>query len=171
MPRRQLLLGCGASRRKLYPPENYPEWDDLVTLDINPAHKPDRLWDLNQIPLPFEANEFDEIHAYEVLEHVGTQGDYNFFFRQFADFWRILKPNGTFSASVPRWDCHWAWGDPGHRRVITGGTLVFLSQKQYEQQIGKTPMTDYRDIYRGNFECMYQDRNDVNFFFLLKAIK
>ena len=124
--KKQLLIGCGSRRVNL----TGRVWEELVTLDINPAHDPDVLHDLTVLPLPFRDDEFDEIHAYEILEHTGQQGDYRFFFAQFQEFWRILKPDGLFIATVPHWQGLWAWGDPGHTRVINEGTLVFLCQEE-----------------------------------------
>src|SRR5215831_67169 len=86
----ELLIGCGKNHTKKLTRPGHEEWRELVTLDINPDHKPNVLHDLENLPLPFADDHFDEIHAYEVLEHVGKQGDYRFFFRQFEDFWRIL---------------------------------------------------------------------------------
>jgi 2-polyprenyl-3-methyl-5-hydroxy-6-metoxy-1,4-benzoquinol methylase len=97
----ELLVGCGARRIKELRIGDRADWSELVTLDINPAHKPDVVHDLNDIPLPFPAERFDEIHAYEVLEHVGAQGDYRFFFAQFADLWHMLRPNGLLCGSAP----------------------------------------------------------------------
>ena len=75
---------------------NDREWVNLVTLDIDPNCNPDIICDLNELPYPFKDNTFNEIHGYEVLEHCGTQGDYQYFFAQFTEFWRILKPEGMF---------------------------------------------------------------------------
>lgn len=127
--------------------------------------------DLNKFPYPFEDNLFDEVHAYEVLEHLGHQGDYEAFFAQFSEFWRILKPNGVFVASVPSMHSDWVWGDPGHTRLITQGTIVFLSQKQYAAQVGITPATDYRNIYKGDFEAIELKDDGETFWFVLKAVK
>ena len=89
--KKQLLIGCGHSREKRMIYEGHtPGWDELVALDINPECDPDIEWDLNEIPYPFDDNEFDEIHAYEVLEHLGAQGDFRFFFAQFEEMWRII---------------------------------------------------------------------------------
>ena len=150
---KELILGAGSTKIKRMTLNNLSsEYENPVTVDINKDHNPDVLWDLNKLPLPFEDNEFDEIHAYDVLEHLGHQGDYESFFNFFNDLWRILKPNGKLFALVPHWNSLWAWGDPGHVRVINGGTLSFLDREQYEIQVGKSAMTDYRFIYKGNFK-------------------
>lgn len=165
-----LLLGAGNARHKLIAIDG-KKWGDLTTLDIDPDCKPDVLHDLNDRPLPFGDNAFDQIHAYEVLEHIGAQGDWRGFFDEFAEYWRILKPGGYLCGTVPAWDNEWAWGDPGHTRVIIPGTWVFLSQKEYQRQIGKTPMTDYRAIWKGDFDIEGAEIRGGKHFFILKAVK
>lgn len=168
---KELLIGCGSSRdKRLYLPE-HREWSSLVTLDINPDHKPDVVWDLTQLPLPFPDNEFSEIHAYEVLEHTGTQGDYKFFFAQFSEFYRILAPGGKLFASVPAPTSPWAWGDPSHTRIFPKEWLTFLRQKSYEEQVGRTSISDFRYIYTADFEPEYVKEHGDNLFFIIKAIK
>ena len=172
---RELILGCGSrkdeKRKAVHFEAINPVYSDPVTLDIMPEHKPDVVWDLDVLPLPFKDNEFDEIHAYEVLEHCGRQGDWKFFFAQFTEFWRILKPGGYFCASTPMWDCQWAWGDPGHTRIISPHSLMFLDQQFYAEQSGKTAASDYRPFYKGDFEILGKMEKDVNFFFVLRAKK
>lgn len=118
------------------------------------------------------ANEFDEIHAYEILEHLGEQGDFITFFRQFREFHRVMKPGGYFCATVPDYRSVWAWGDPGHTRIINQGTLVFLSKRQYEQQLGRTAMSDYRD-HMGDmdFDIIRAQTKGETLEFVLRAIK
>lgn len=166
----ELLIGCGNQRKKLLAVNEKKEWTKLTTLDIDETCNPDVVWDLNNVPLPFKENEFDEIHAYETLEHIGTQGDYKFFFNQFTDFWRILKPGGLFYATVPKWNTLWSWGDPGHTRIINEGTITFLSQKRYAE-IGKTAMTDYRWCYQADFDFNTVQNTETNFIFVLNAVK
>jgi SAM-dependent methyltransferase len=167
--RRELLIGCGSRRNKL---AGASEWSNLTTLDMNPAHKPDVVWNLEALPLPFEEDSFDEVHAYEVLEHTGSQGDYEFFFKQWSDFWRILKPGGMFFATVPYWKSKWAWGDPSHKRVVQPESLIYLDQNQYSIQVGKTPMSDFRFCYTADFELvMGEVVNEEEFRFALRAIK
>jgi predicted SAM-dependent methyltransferase len=168
----ELLIGCGASRDRRITIAGRPDgWSDLTTLDQNEDHSPDVVHDLEDIPLPFAANTFDEIHAYEVLEHTGRQGDWRFFFAQFSDFWRILKPGGWLAATCPSYRSMWAWGDPSHTRVLTRGTLAFLSQAQYVQQIGKTTMSDFRQWYKADFETAWVHEDDEDIQFVLRAVK
>lgn len=218
---RELLIGCGSRREKdrrlpsadiirwhqqdpgrmpavknYQAPGNEYEFKNLVTLDINPDHRPDILFNLERIDgetcnhIPNKNTQvidgiykspcntgtcpdehYDEIHAYEVLEHIGRQGDYRKFFYQFSEFWRILKQDGFLFATVPMWNSEWAWGDPSHTRVITPGSLVFLSQRQYREQIGKTPMSDFRFCYQADFETVYCREDNGALCFVLQAIK
>ena len=168
---KQLLIGCGTNRqKKVTIPGMAVEWDELVTLDIDPGLKPDIVHDLNLLPMPFSDNMFDEIHAYEVLEHCGKQGDWKFFFDQFYEFWRILVPGGLMIGTVPLWDSPWAWGDPGHTRCIPKEAFTFLSLEQYAQ-LGTTAMTDYRPWWKGDFEPLGIHEEDHQMGFVLKAIK
>lgn len=169
--RRELLLGCGANKEKLMGMSGRSEWSGLVTVDINPDVNPDVIHDLNDIPLPFEDDSFDEIHAYEVLEHCGRQGDAKFFFAQFDDFYRILRPGGYIFATVPSVHYpHIVWGDPGHARCFTAETLMYLDRNNY-QATEWTCMTDYRWMYRGDFELAQHHHVDDRFRFLLRTKK
>jgi SAM-dependent methyltransferase len=173
----ELLIGCGASREKKVTFDEIPkEWSNkLITLDWDESSNPDVLHDLNILPYPFEDDQFEEIHAYEVLEHLSTQGDFRFFFQQFEEFHRILKPGGWFIGTCPVWHDAWAWGDPGHTRIISQESLIFLSQQEYITQIDeeKRAMTDYRGIYEADFELVSRNEpeNSPNWAFVLKAIK
>lgn len=167
-----LLLGCGKNLGKKIHTNGIEEWDgNLITVDSNIYHNPDVVWDLNNIPYPFKDNQFNEIHIYEVLEHLGTQGDFRTFFAQFTELWRILKPGGLLACSVPSIKSPWTWGDPGHTRIISMETLSFLIQPQYTEQVGKTNMSDYRFCYQADFDLEWHQDGLHIFYFLLKAIK
>lgn len=170
--RTELVIGCGSRKHKdIVLTGDLPDFNNPTFLDYNPSHKPDVVWDLNQHPLPFANNSFDEIHAYEVLEHLGRQGDYKFFFSEWSEYWRILKPNGLFFGSVPMRMSPWAWGDPSHTRIITPEQFVFLNQDAYEEQVGHTAMSDFRSIYNGHFTVysIEEDKRSMTMFFILQA--
>ena len=149
--------------------QGHSDWDGLVTLDHNPLHNPDVLHDLNE-PLPFDDDSCDEIHAYEVLEHLGSLGDWKFFFSQWADWWRVLVDGGRVFATVPAMDSPWLFGDPSHTRVINMEQLTFLNQPAYAQ-VGTTAMSDFRDIYKADFDIEFAENQNGTFKFILRAVK
>ena len=163
----ELLIGSGNNLTKQLSLPGKKEWENLTTLDLDPDCQPDVIHDLADLPLPFPDESFDEIHAYEILEHVGQQGDWRLFFEQFTEFHRLLKPGGHFLATTPMWDCQWAWADPGHSRIIAPGTISFLEQKFYKD-VGENPMTDYRHVYKVDFEIVHAAEAGERFAFVLK---
>lgn len=168
--RRELLAGCGSARVKLMwgndTGQSLREWQGLITLDINADHKPNVVANLDNA-LPFADDSFDEVHLYEVLEHLGRQGDYKSFFALFSEFYRVLRPGAILYATVPAWNDRWAWGDPSHTRIINEGTLIFLDQDEYAG-VGVTPMTDFRYIWKGNFKATYSEYKNGRYYFALE---
>lgn len=167
MKKRILLIGCGNShdKRIMFGPSQDPGVDygpgspepsfdgaELVLHDRSPdlADKVDYDFDLNDLNSYDEIPRcsVDEIHAYEVLEHCGRQGDGEFFFGQFNQFWRILKPGGYMCISVPMWDAEVAWGVPDHVRVLPPGIFGFLTESYYDN-IGTPGYGDYRHLLNG----------------------
>jgi len=169
--KKELIIGSGSSRDKRLTIDGTTEFSNPTFLDYNKDHKPDIIWDLTVLPYPMWSNEFDEIHAYEVLEHTGQQGDYKFFFGQFSELWRCLKPNGHLMVTCPSRHSPWALGDPSHTRILQKEMLVFLSQDEYKRQVGVTPMSDFRYIYKADFEPVYVNETNETFEFILRAIK
>ena len=171
MNRKELLIGCGHNHDKRLCLHGHEKWEGLVTLDINQRLAPDICWDLTKLPYPMETDSCDEIHAYEVLEHTGRQGDYAFFFAQWSEFWRILKPGGTFFCTAPSPKSVWAWGDPSHSRTVQVENLPFLVQPEYVKQQGKTSMTDFRYMYSADFDVFAAEDDGEGVRFILSAVK
>ena len=170
---KELVLGCGNYRKKRIWTDDNEEYETPVFLDIDPNTKPDILWDLNKMPLPFENDEFDEIHAYDVLEHIGTQGDIKRFFYEFSEYHRVLKDKGLFFITCPYYGDKWAWGDPGHTRILGAETFVYLSQEEYEKQVGVTQISDYRYLWKLDFKmttCI-PGKNSESVGYILECLK
>lgn len=51
--------------------------------------------------------------------------------------------------------------------------MVFLTQPEYDKQVGVTPMSDYRFTYRADFDHVHLGINqtDRTFEFVMKAVK
>lgn len=167
---RELVLGCGRKTTKtLYQKTIETENDDILKeyknpyrIDINPDVNPDLVYDLNGVNLPFMEDEFDEIHAYEILEHLGTQGDWKFFLAQFDEFARVLKHDGFMMISFPKWNKKWAWGDPGHTRVLQPEMFQFLDRDHVAEFAESTAISDYRPFFKSNWKIVHV--TDVNEF-------
>jgi hypothetical protein len=80
----KLNLGCG---------EDYKEW--YWNVDFHDHFKVDQVLDLNKLPYPFEANTFDEILAYHILEHLNNPFDI------MKELHRISKHNAIIHIKVP----------------------------------------------------------------------
>lgn len=171
-----------------YPLRIQTLYRDTDSLALNPGQEIQHGVDLREpqfrqiaLGVPHVAHEllsdyWDEIHAYEVLEHLGQQGDAHSFLAHFSELWRLLKPNGYLCATVPSWHSRWVFGDPSHRRVIVPESLVFLDQEQYARQCDvepPTPMSDFRDTcgYRADFRLIDSHDNRTTFTFILQAVK
>lgn len=159
-----LLLGCGNMHDKrikftgdddlIGPGSPYVAFEDYANLTLSDFDEKicekygGEYADLEYFPYPWSDEQFDEIHAYEVLEHCGSQGDGEFFFAQFNELWRILKPGGYLMFSVPMWDAEVAWGVPDHKRVLPPGIFGFLTEDYYKD-VGKPGYGDYRHLIKG----------------------
>ncbi len=94
----RLNIGCG---RKPMP--------DAVNLDISDRVGADVVHDLNQAPWPFEAGTFDEIHAYDVLEHVADVP------AVLDEIHRIARAGAVVHITLPHFSSANAFTDVTHR--------------------------------------------------------
>jgi len=72
-------------------------YDDCLRLDVRESVKPDIVWDLEKLPLPFKDEEFDLIYAKDVVENITwrkTEALLN-------ELFRILKHGGKIYIQVP----------------------------------------------------------------------
>lgn len=150
-----LDLGCGEGRHSI---STYLLRDvhvvglDISTDDLNTATQ--RLQDFpsketssascnfvcaSGHALPFANHYFDAVICSEVLEHIP---DYPVFLKEIK---RVLKPGGTFAASVPtyfpEWVC-WKLSDAYHE--VEGGHVRIFKQQQLKQAITQLHMQVYK---------------------------
>jgi SAM-dependent methyltransferase len=92
-----------------------------VNLDRVALPGVDVVHDLNDLPLPFTDEQFNEVLANDVLEHVDLV-------QVMRELHRILKPGGKLIARVPHFSSPAAYGDPTHVRAFGIGTFEFFTR-------------------------------------------
>jgi len=131
---RHLDLGCGAKPRNPY------RRDQLCGVDIAPGNGGDVVWRRANValePIPFEADHFDSVSAYDFLEHVprvlpladGSALRFPFV-ELMNEVWRVLKPGGLFYASTPCVPHPTAFQDPTHVNFITDRTHTYFTRPE-----------------------------------------
>lgn len=93
----------------------------------------DIIHDIEKLPLPFPDEEFDEILAQDVLEHMT---DYVPVLR---DLHRILKKGSALTIRVPHFTSKNNFIDPTHRRLFSVSTFEFF--------VKNSPLHKERDYY------------------------
>lgn len=106
----RLNLGCGAR-----PMVGYLNHDRTMHSDWV-----DMKWDLEDMPWPWMDEEWDEVRADDVFEHLFHEVD-----TWLDEVWRILRPSGTLDMRLPAFDNHLSYRDPTHRRVFHPETFFF----------------------------------------------
>jgi predicted SAM-dependent methyltransferase len=109
-----LNLGCGADKK-----------EDYINVDKD-------VHDLNKFPYLWQDNEFDEIIAHNIIEHLDNT------VKVMEELWRILKQGGRLEIIVPHYLSGTAWGNPEHKRAFTKNTFMYFV-KGYS---GKETYTD-----------------------------
>ncbi len=101
-----LNLGCGRKRV-----------EGAVNLDVTPLTNPDVLHDLDRRPWPFADDSFDEVLAYDVIEHLEDV------VAALEEVHRVARDGAVVRVSVPHFSSGNAFGDPTHRRFFGYHTL------------------------------------------------
>lgn len=109
MPR-VLNLGCG--RRKVA---------DALNVDISLAVEPDLIMDVTRMPWPLPTGWFEEVHAYDVVEHVDDV------VALFEEIHRVCKPGALVHIAVPHFSCSNAFTDPTHRHYFGLESFDYLT--------------------------------------------
>jgi SAM-dependent methyltransferase len=93
-----------------------------INVDLTADTKPDVVHDLNLRPWPFEASSFDEVHAYDVIEHLDDV------LKTIEEIHRVARPGGTLSVIVPHFSSDGAFTDPTHRHYFGAGTFDYVTE-------------------------------------------
>ena len=102
MPPRILHLGCGLKRMP-----------DAVNVDLRPVVNPDVVHDLDQRPWPFASDQFTEVIAYDVIEHLDD------IVATMEEIHRVSQPGATVKVTVPHFSCANTFRDITHRHQFS----------------------------------------------------
>jgi SAM-dependent methyltransferase len=97
-----LNIGCGRVRR-----------DGAVNLDISPEVGADVVHDLNCVPWPFDDGQFEQVFAFDVLEHVHEVP------RVLEEIHRVSRPGALLHVTVPHFSSANAFTDLTHRHYFS----------------------------------------------------
>lgn len=98
----KLNFGCGKNIKK-----------DYINADITQFGGVDKTFDFNVFPYPFSSNEFDEIIADNVLEHLDDIP------AVMKELHRISRPGGAVRIIVPYYNCYGAYNDITHKHYFS----------------------------------------------------
>lgn len=90
-------------------------------LDQLPNTDADVVHDLNELPYPFDADQFDEVIARHVLEHVDAP------LEVLAELHRVTRAGGTVTIVTPHFSSSTSWTDPTHRHHFTSRSFDYLT--------------------------------------------
>lgn len=107
----KLDIGCGMKK-----------FTGCIGVDISPFKGVDVVWDLRICPWPFEDDAFDEIYAYNVLEHLPD------LVQAMQEIHRISKPNSVIHISVPHYRHRIAYSC-AHLTFFTDDTFMMFTEE------------------------------------------
>lgn len=112
VPRRVLNLGCG--RRRV---------EGALNVDVSELVAPDVLCDLDRRPWPFPDDEFEEVLAYDVVEHLADV------LAAFEEIHRVSRAGALVRVTAPHFSSANAYTDPTHRHLFGYRTLDYLTEE------------------------------------------
>src|SRR3989344_4898284 len=110
--KKRLNLGCGPDIKQGY-----------VNMDVLKISGVDVVHNLNKFPYPFKNNEFDEVYASHVLEHLDD------FIIVMKELKRICKPGALIKIRGPHFSCGVAYRDPTHKRLFSYHTFDYFTEE------------------------------------------
>lgn len=160
---KSLDLGCGNR------PHNPFAADELHGIDIRRTRNSNitvKAADLTLEPIPYAADTFDYITAYDFIEHVPRiiyAPKRRFpFVELMNEIWRCLKPGGVLVSHTPAYPHGEAFQDPTHVNIITENTFpCYFDNDRWATMYG----------FHGRFAVESQEWDGPHLHTVMRAIK
>jgi predicted SAM-dependent methyltransferase len=148
---KKLNMGCG-----------YKKIDDHWNVDVDPKCNPDEVFDFESTPWPWETDFFENIHADNVLEHLGQNP--KVFTNIIKEMYRVSKNGAQWYICVPHHRCDLFYDDYTHVRFLTEKTFRMFDQtvnfKSIKNKLSDSTFGIQHDIDIEVFDVTY---NIVNY--------
>jgi predicted SAM-dependent methyltransferase len=126
----RLNIGCGT--------KHIP---GAVNLDVSQRVGADVVHDLNRLPWPFIDDAFDEVFAYDVIEHLESV------VAALSEISRVSRRGATLHLTVPHFSSANAFTDVTHRHWFGWRSLdPFLASQETSHSLGHYSRTKFRRI-------------------------
>lgn len=138
----KLDIGCGPN-----PKEGHEGVDQYAF-----GGKVKHVMDVRKTPWKWKDSSVEEIHTSHFLEHLTALERVSFM----NECYRVLKPGGKISFSVPHWASVRAYGDPTHQWPPVSEMWFFYLKKDWRD--ANAPHTDaahFKHGFKCNFEVQY----------------
>ena len=108
---RVLDVGCGINKHP-----------GAIGVDRNRSSRADVICDLDQPPYPFRGDQFDELRAIHVIEHLADV------IGSMEEFARLVRPGGAIHIETPHYTDFSSFCDPTHRWHLNSFSFRYFGE-------------------------------------------
>ena len=116
---KKLNVACGRDIK-----EGYVNLDFVKAKGVNVVH------DLEKFPYPYKDNEFEEVLASQIIEHLNNPEKF------VRELWRICKPGAKIVIGTIHFSAPTVWGDITHKRQYQSDTFNYFNIKYKDVEYG-----------------------------------
>jgi len=147
--KRKLNIGCGTDIR-----------DGWINMDIAALPGVDMVHNIENLPLPFEDNSFDEVLCQDILEHVE-------YIPILKEIHRIMRPKAVLVIRVPHFTSRNNFLDPTHKKRFSWRTFEFFTKKSF---LGRNYYFDFYFSHVERAKITFIKTNRLFFNYLIEPI-
>jgi SAM-dependent methyltransferase len=161
----KLDLGCGIFKK-----------EEHVGVDKIKFPEVDVVVDLGSETWPWGDNSVDEVHCYNLIEHLTNLNNKNERIHFFNELYRVLKKDAKANIALPHWCSSRYYGDPTHCEPFSEMGFFYLNKKWREESAPHVDKKYNQNGYDCDFESNWgysvrEDLLDKNKEDVEKAIK